>query len=71
VFVVSFFSIYFGASVTTNLILQAVKERQKGSYDKDLLQMVLEGAKSSDLIQEATDRFVTDNCKNIYLAGLV
>ncbi|KHF97459.1 Cytokinin hydroxylase -like protein [Gossypium arboreum] len=31
--------------------------------------MVVEGAKSSDLSQEATERFVVDNCKNIYLAG--
>ncbi|PKI44565.1 hypothetical protein CRG98_035040 [Punica granatum] len=31
--------------------------------------MVLEGAKNSDLSQEATDRFIVDNCKNIYLAG--
>lgn len=47
-----------------------MKERQKASHDKDLLQMVLEGAKSSDLSPEATDgRFITDNCKNIYLAG--
>ncbi|KAF5446533.1 hypothetical protein F2P56_032153 [Juglans regia] len=52
-----------------NLILQVVKERQKASYEKDLLQMVLEGAQNSDLSQEATDRFIVDNCKNIYLAG--
>ncbi|KAJ9705545.1 hypothetical protein PVL29_003547 [Vitis rotundifolia] len=31
--------------------------------------MVLEGAKNSDLSQEATDNFIVDNCKNIYLAG--
>lgn len=31
--------------------------------------MVLEGAKNSDLSQKATDRFIVDNCKNIYLAG--
>jgi cytochrome P450 len=31
--------------------------------------MILEGAKNSDLSQEATDRFIVDNCKNIYLAG--
>ncbi|KAG6680764.1 hypothetical protein I3842_13G059500 [Carya illinoinensis] len=52
-----------------NLILQVVKERQRASYEKDLLQMVLEGAQNSDLSQEATDRFIVDNCKNIYLAG--
>ncbi|PKI50031.1 hypothetical protein CRG98_029571 [Punica granatum] len=31
--------------------------------------MVLEGAKNSDLSQEAANRFIVDNCKNIYLAG--
>lgn len=51
------------------LILQVVKERQTAGYEKDLLQMILEGAKNSDLSQEATDRFIVDNCKNIYLAG--
>lgn len=51
------------------LILQVVKERQAAGYEKDLLQMILEGAKNSDLSQEATDRFIVDNCKNIYLAG--
>ncbi|XAR60839.1 hypothetical protein NMG60_11034363 [Bertholletia excelsa] len=52
-----------------NLILQVVKERKKAGYEKDLLQMVLEGAKKSDLSQDAIDRFIVDNCKNIYLAG--
>ena len=52
------------------MILDVVKERQNGTYnEKDLLQMVLEGAKNSDLSQEATNRFIVDNCKNIYLAG--
>ncbi|KAB2075078.1 hypothetical protein ES319_A07G195700v1 [Gossypium barbadense] len=53
-----------------DLILHVVKERKgAATYEKDLLQMVVEGAKSSDLSQEATERFVVDNCKNIYLAG--
>ncbi|GLT80694.1 hypothetical protein SLA2020_521190 [Shorea laevis] len=52
-----------------NLILKVVKEREGTGYEKDLLQMVLEGAKNSDLSREATDRFIVDNCKNIYLAG--
>ncbi|KAI6687017.1 hypothetical protein NL676_032930 [Syzygium grande] len=52
-----------------SLILQVVKERMDAAYEKDLLQMVLEGAKNSDLSQEAMDRFIVDNCKNIYLAG--
>ncbi|XP_039057667.1 cytochrome P450 714C2-like [Hibiscus syriacus] len=52
-----------------DLILQVVKERKMAAYQKDLLQMVIEGAKNSYLSQEATERFVVDNCKNIYLAG--
>ncbi|GMN25978.1 hypothetical protein TIFTF001_001145 [Ficus carica] len=52
-----------------NLILEVVRQRRDAAYEKDLLQMVLEGAKNSDLSQKATDRFIVDNCKNIYLAG--
>ncbi|XP_050370482.1 cytochrome P450 714C2-like [Argentina anserina] len=51
------------------LILQLVKERQAVGHEKDLLQMILEGAKASDLSQDAVDGFIVDNCKNIYLAG--
>ncbi|KAA8550471.1 hypothetical protein F0562_002155 [Nyssa sinensis] len=51
------------------LILKVVKERNEAGHDKDLLQMILEGAKNSDLSQDAIDRFIVDNCKNIYLAG--
>ena len=53
-----------------SLILEVVKERkEKTSVEKDLLQMVIEGSKQSNLTQEANDRFIIDNCKNIYLAG--
>ncbi|KAK8681233.1 hypothetical protein V6N13_053640 [Hibiscus sabdariffa] len=52
-----------------DLILQVVKERKMAAYEEDLLQMVVEGAKTSHLSQEATERFIVDNCKNIYLAG--
>ncbi|EOY19464.1 Cytochrome P450 [Theobroma cacao] len=51
------------------LILQVVKEREEGTSEKDLLQMILEAAKSSDSGQDAANRFIVDNCKNIYLAG--
>ncbi|KAG4935112.1 hypothetical protein JHK85_050031 [Glycine max] len=51
------------------LILQGVKERKETSFEKHLLQMVLEGARNSNTSQEAIDRFIVDNCKNIYLAG--
>ena len=53
-----------------NLILKVVSEREElAPHEKDLLQIVLEGAKNSDLSQEARDNFIVDNCKNIYLAG--
>ncbi|KAL0458974.1 UNVERIFIED_CONTAM: cytochrome [Sesamum latifolium] len=51
------------------LILNVVKERKEAGSENDLLQMVLEGAISSDWSQDAIDRFIVDNCKNIYLAG--
>ncbi|CAK9142340.1 unnamed protein product [Ilex paraguariensis] len=51
------------------LVLEVVKERKEAGYEKDLLQMVLEGAKNTNLAPEALDRFIVDNCKNIYLAG--
>ncbi|KAL0419360.1 UNVERIFIED_CONTAM: cytochrome [Sesamum radiatum] len=51
------------------LIMNVVKERNEASSVNDLLQMVIEGAKNSNLSQEAIDRFIVDNCKNIYLAG--
>ncbi|KAL6967863.1 hypothetical protein U1Q18_033673 [Sarracenia purpurea var. burkii] len=52
-----------------SLILDVVKERTEAGYEKDLLQMVLEGAQNSRLAQPAIEDFVVDNCKNIYLAG--
>ncbi|XP_057473348.1 cytochrome P450 714C2-like [Actinidia eriantha] len=51
------------------LILQVVKQRTEAGYKQDLLQMILEGAKNSGLSQAAVDRFIVDNCKNIYLGG--
>lgn len=49
--------------------MKVVKERQEDACKKDLLQMTLEGAKSSNLNGEAMERFIVDNCKTIYLAG--
>ncbi|XP_070034035.1 cytochrome P450 714C2-like [Nicotiana tomentosiformis] len=53
------------------LILKIVKERREAGSEKDLLQMVIEGARDSKLISNDTliDHFIVDNCKNIYLAG--
>ncbi|KAI9381926.1 hypothetical protein POPTR_014G052000v4 [Populus trichocarpa] len=57
-----------------SMILKVVKERAAANYEKDLLQMILEGAKSygdqesfpSDV---SLDRFIVDNCKAIYFAS--
>lgn len=51
------------------MILNVVREREEAGYEKDLLQMLLQGAKNSDLSSDAVDRFIVDNCKNIYQAG--
>ncbi|KAL3517939.1 hypothetical protein ACH5RR_020528 [Cinchona calisaya] len=51
------------------IILKVVKERNESGYEKDLLQMILEGAKNSDLSPDSIDQFIVDNCRNIYLAG--
>ncbi|KAK4847385.1 hypothetical protein QYF36_001254 [Acer negundo] len=55
-----------------SMILEVVNQRiEQGSQDKDLLQMIVEGAESygisSNLISR--DKFIVDNCKNIYFAG--
>ncbi|XP_062175417.1 cytochrome P450 714C2-like [Alnus glutinosa] len=59
-----------------SMILKVVKQRIEASSDeKDLLQMILEGAKShiNDTdglsIKFSPDKFMVDNCKNIYFAG--
>ena len=52
-----------------SLIMKVVKERKEGASENDLLQMIIEGATNSDFGQDETDRFIVDNCKNIYLAG--
>ncbi|KAJ1386962.1 Cytochrome P450 [Sesbania bispinosa] len=45
------------------------KEKRKLLMRRICLQMILEGAKNSDLTQEATDASLLITCKNIYLAG--
>ncbi|XP_058075250.1 cytochrome P450 714C2-like isoform X2 [Magnolia sinica] len=55
-----------------SLILKLVKERREESLatsEKDLLQTILEGANSDQIKPDTTDRFIVDNCKNIYFAG--
>lgn len=51
------------------MILKVVKERQAAGYEKDLLQMLLEGARTDYATPDTIDQFIVDNCKNIYLAG--
>lgn len=51
------------------LILKVVNEREATTSEKDLLQMILEASTGSDFTQDETERFIVDNCKNIYLAG--
>lgn len=53
----------------SSLILKVVKERQEAGQEKDLLQILVEGAKASDLNPKSLDQFIVDNCRNIYLAG--
>ncbi|MED6214054.1 hypothetical protein PIB30_099235, partial [Stylosanthes scabra] len=52
-------------------ILQLVKQREESPHhhNRDLLQMLLESTKNSDLTQDAIETFIADNCKNIYFAG--
>ena len=52
-----------------SLIMKVVKERKEGASENDLLQMIIEGATNTDFGQDKTDRFIVDNCKNIYQAG--
>lgn len=51
------------------MILKLIKQKNEVELEKNLLQMILEGAQSSDLSPDAIERFTIDNCKNIYLAG--
>ncbi|GMH26543.1 hypothetical protein Nepgr_028386 [Nepenthes gracilis] len=57
-----------------SMILKLVKERTEATQEQDFLQMILEGAKIYGDHANATlnidhDRFIVDNCKNIYFAG--
>ncbi|KAL4599693.1 hypothetical protein ACB092_11G144400 [Castanea dentata] len=61
--------VLFSGIPVRSLIMKVVKERKEGASENDLLQMIIEGATNSDFGQDETDRFIVDNCKNIYLAG--
>ncbi|KAL0341172.1 UNVERIFIED_CONTAM: cytochrome [Sesamum radiatum] len=53
------------------LIWEVVKERERECQEenKDLLQLILEGANTSEVGKDSSKRFIVDNCKNIYFAG--
>ncbi|EXC36468.1 Cytochrome P450 734A2 [Morus notabilis] len=57
------------------MILKVVKQRtEEAAEEKDLLQMILQGATASGGIDNpplgiTRDKFIVDNCKNIYFAG--
>ncbi|XP_048141859.1 cytochrome P450 714C2-like [Rhodamnia argentea] len=53
-----------------SMILEVVKARTQASYEKDLLQMILQGANNEGLPSNiSAEQFIVDNCKNIYFAG--
>ncbi|KAM3685590.1 hypothetical protein ACJW31_11G129800 [Castanea mollissima] len=57
-----------------SMILKVVKQRTEASYEKDILQMILEGAKSNNgyygpSTDSSRDKFIVDNCKSMYFAG--
>lgn len=51
------------------LILKLVNQKSEANIEKNMLQMILEGAKSSNLSPAAIEKFIIDNCKSIYFAG--
>ncbi|XP_051121709.1 cytochrome P450 714A1-like [Andrographis paniculata] len=54
-----------------SLIWDTVRAREGECHEewKDLLQLILEGAINNDINNNASKKFIVDNCKNIYFAG--
>ncbi|XP_019178678.1 PREDICTED: cytochrome P450 714C2-like [Ipomoea nil] len=52
-----------------DLIIEVVKERKEKGAEKDLLQMVVEGAEAGEMSPQEIDAFIVSNCKNVYLAA--
>ncbi|XVE74147.1 hypothetical protein DITRI_Ditri11bG0175600 [Diplodiscus trichospermus] len=51
-----------------SMILKVAKQRiEEATHEKDLLQMILDGA--NDYKGLSRERFIVDNCKNMYFAG--
>lgn len=56
------------------MIVEVVKARTETTQEKDLLQMILDAAKSSrdggGLPEDVSpNKFIVDSCTNMYLAG--
>lgn len=55
-----------------SLIWRVIEERERECTEKDLMQMIMEGAVHNDQGLDkgfSRRRFIVDNCKNIYFAG--
>lgn len=55
-----------------SMILRVIKERIKAGEEKDLMQMILNAARTDDEVASlnmSPEKFMVDNCKNIYFAG--
>lgn len=49
--------------------MNLVKQKSETNSEKNMLQVILEGAERSNLSPDAIEKFTIDNVKNIYLAG--
>lgn len=51
-------------------ISNLVQNRTEDSPETDLLQMIIKGANKGELGTYTAEKFILDNCKNVYFAGL-
>ncbi|KAJ8759113.1 hypothetical protein K2173_004120 [Erythroxylum novogranatense] len=52
-----------------DLIMSTVNDRTEPTSENDILHKIISGASSSNVRKDCINRFIVDNCKNIYLAG--
>ncbi|KAJ8759104.1 hypothetical protein K2173_004110 [Erythroxylum novogranatense] len=52
-----------------DLIMSTVNDRKEPSSENDIVHKIVSGASSSNVRKDCINRFIVDNCKNIYLAG--
>ncbi|XP_010256391.1 PREDICTED: cytochrome P450 714C2-like [Nelumbo nucifera] len=50
-------------------ISRILDEHNRGRFEKNLLQIILDGSRNGELGPNTTERFIVDNCKSMYLAG--